>query len=63
MFPSPAPVVPLETEPRSMTRTLRPALVSESAHDAPTIPAPITMASGLFMEEVCSISGFVAEHR
>ena len=63
MFPSPAPVVPLETEPRSMTSTLRPALVRESAQDAPTIPAPMTIASGLFMEEVCSISGLVAELR
>ena len=46
-----------------MTSTLRPALVRESAQDAPTIPAPMTIASGLFMEEVCSISGLVAELR
>ena len=52
MFPSPAPVVPLETAPRSMTSTFSPALVNESAHDAPTIPAPITIASGCFMATV-----------
>ena len=32
-----------------MINTLKPALVSESAEQAPTIPAPITIASGLFI--------------
>ena len=41
--------VPLETAPRSITRTFSPALVSDNAEDAPTIPAPMTIASGFFM--------------
>ena len=46
MFPSPAPVVPLATGPRSITKTLNPAFVNDNAVEAPTTPAPITIASG-----------------
>ncbi|CAB4616678.1 unannotated protein [freshwater metagenome] len=46
IFPSPAPVVPLATGPRSITKTFNPAFVKASALQAPTTPAPMTIASG-----------------
>ena len=52
IFPSPAPVVPLATGPRSKTKTLNPAFTNESALQAPTNPAPITIASGFFMWQI-----------
>ena len=48
MLPSPAPVVPLATVDRSITRVRNPALIEKYAHIAPTIPAPITMTSAEF---------------
>ena len=52
ILPSPAPVVPLATAPRSMTNTFNPAFTSDSALQAPTTPAPITIASGFFMGQI-----------
>ena len=58
MLPSPAPVVPLATVPRSIIITFSPAFVSESAAQAPTIPAPMTIASGVFADLLISLEPF-----